>query len=1151
MRKLLVLGFALAALLPFSGGQPAHAAAFTVTKTADTNDGVCDADCSLREAIGAANALPGADSITLPAGTYTLNIPGAGEDANSTGDLDITADLTLTGAGAATTIIDGAALDRVFHIVRWGSLGSTVEISGVTVRNGSADAGGGILNQGTLALDSSTVSGNTAYWGGGLLNEYWHNTYPSSATLTNVTFSGNTAHSGGGMYNSYYTSATLTNVTFSGNSAPLQGGGMYNDPGSSATLANVTFSGNTAYSGGGMYSWGGSSTLTNVTFSGNTGGGMANRATSSTLKNTIVANNIPNDCAGSITSLGHNLIEAAACTIAGDTTGNIIGVDPLLGALADNGGPTQTHALLADSPAIDAGSPDCPPPATDQRGVARPQGPACDIGAFERPPVEGAPARPVITDTDPDSPGNDNSPKVKGNAEANSTVRLYTTSDCTGSAVATGSATTFSSPGLQVSVADESSTTFRATATDSASNVSSCSWSSLTYVEDSTPPAQPTLTDTDPDSPANHNSPKVKGYAEANSTVRLYTTSDCSGSAVATGSATTFSSPGLQVSVADDSSTTLRATATDPAGNVSPCSWSSVTYTEDQTLPNIEDELRADGDCSLREAIQAANTDAAVDACPAGSGADTITLPAGTYTLNIPGAGEDANASGDLDITADLTINGAGAGATIIDGAALDRVFHIVERNRRVGATVEISGVTIRNGSADNAGGILNGGTLALDSSAVSGNSAYSGGGGLLNGTTEGSLASSATLTNVTFSDNTAHVGGGMVNAYYTSSTLTNVTFSGNSSGFQGGGMFNDPYSSSTLTNVTFSGNSSQDGGGMYNYGSTSTLTNVTFSGNTGDTGGLSNSHYSTATLTNVTFSGNHGTYGGGGMFNGRSSSSTLTNVTFSGNSAYRYGGGMFNDGSGSATLTNVTFSGNGLQVPSGSGGGIMDGGGTTLKNTILANNSPNDCAGSITSAGHNLIEAAACTIAGDTTDNIIGVDPLLGPLADNGGSTQTHAPLAGSPAIDAGSPDCPPPATDQRGVARPQGAACDIGAFELEAPAYDFSGFFRPVDNIPTLNLAKAGSAIPVKFSLSGNQGLSIFATAYPKWQKINCDTSVPLDIIEETVTAGSSSLSYDPIADQYVYVWKTDRAWAGTCRQLIVRLNDGADHVANFKFK
>jgi YVTN family beta-propeller protein len=120
-----------------------------------------------------------------------------------------------------------------------------------------------------------------------------------------------------------------------------------------------------------------------------------------------------------------------------------------------------------------------------------------------------------------------------------------------------------------------------------------------------------------------------------------------------------------------------------------------------------------------------------------------------------------------------------------------------------------------------------------------------------------------------------------------------------------------------------------------------------------------------------------------------------------------------------------------------------------------------------------------------------------------------------------------------------------------IEDVVYSFSGFFRPVDNTPTLNLTKAGSAIPVKFSLSGNQGLSILAAGYPKSQNINCDTSTPLDAIEETVTAGSSSLSYDPIADQYVYVWKTEKAWAGTCRQLIVRLNDGIDHVANFKFK
>ena len=115
----------------------------------------------------------------------------------------------------------------------------------------------------------------------------------------------------------------------------------------------------------------------------------------------------------------------------------------------------------------------------------------------------------------------------------------------------------------------------------------------------------------------------------------------------------------------------------------------------------------------------------------------------------------------------------------------------------------------------------------------------------------------------------------------------------------------------------------------------------------------------------------------------------------------------------------------------------------------------------------------------------------------------------------------------------------------------YDFSGFFPPVDNPPVFNSAKAGSAIPTKFSLDGDQGLSIFAAGYPKSQQITCDASATLDGIEETVTAGSSSLSYDASTDQYVYVWKTAKAWANTCRKLIVQLVDGTDHIAYFRFR
>ena len=115
----------------------------------------------------------------------------------------------------------------------------------------------------------------------------------------------------------------------------------------------------------------------------------------------------------------------------------------------------------------------------------------------------------------------------------------------------------------------------------------------------------------------------------------------------------------------------------------------------------------------------------------------------------------------------------------------------------------------------------------------------------------------------------------------------------------------------------------------------------------------------------------------------------------------------------------------------------------------------------------------------------------------------------------------------------------------------YNFTGFFQPVDNLPTLNVVNAGKAIPVKFSLSGNKGLNIFAANSPYTISINCDGSLPQSDIEETVNAGGSSLSYNASTDQYNYVWKTENQWKNTCRQLVVTLNDGSEHRANFKFK
>jgi hypothetical protein len=115
----------------------------------------------------------------------------------------------------------------------------------------------------------------------------------------------------------------------------------------------------------------------------------------------------------------------------------------------------------------------------------------------------------------------------------------------------------------------------------------------------------------------------------------------------------------------------------------------------------------------------------------------------------------------------------------------------------------------------------------------------------------------------------------------------------------------------------------------------------------------------------------------------------------------------------------------------------------------------------------------------------------------------------------------------------------------------YNFAGFFPPISNLPVVNVVNAGRAIPVKFSLSGYKGLNIFAPNSPASGQIVCNSSDPAVTLEDTTTAGGSSLSYDAGADQYIYVWKTDASWAGTCRQLVVQLNDGSIHRADFRFR
>lgn len=156
------------------------------------------------------------------------------------------------------------------------------------------------------------------------------------------------------------------------------------------------------------------------------------------------------------------------------------------------------------------------------------------------------------------------------------------------------------------------------------------------------------------------------------------------------------------------------------------------------------------------------------------------------------------------------------------------------------------------------------------------------------------------------------------------------------------------------------------------------------------------------------------------------------------------------------------------------------------------------------------------------------------------GGTTITYSPASGS-IFNVGTTTVTVTATDDHG----NSASVTFTVTVL----YNFTGFFSPVGNLPILNAVNAGRAIPVKFSLSGNKGLNIFAPNNPYTIAINCSTTDPAADITETVNAGGSTLGYSP--DQYNYVWKTESSWAGTCRQLVVTLNDGSVHRANFKFK
>ena len=457
--------------------------------------------------------------------------------------------------------------------------------------------------------------------------------------------------------------------------------------------------------------------------------------------------------------------------------------------------------------------------------------------------------------------------------------------------------------------------------------------------------------------------------------------------------------------------------------------------------------------CTLRAAVQEAN------ALP---GADTIQLPMGVMALTLAGASEDAAATGDLDVVSGsaLTITGMGVGVSVVDGAGLDRVFQVFS-----GGSLSLSGLTVQNGATSgagdnaNGGNIWNGGILTLTTVRVAMGTASQSGGGVY-----GAPGGGATINGSTIEMNNAVAGRG--GGLYNGATMTVVggVVTGNIAFGAGGGIVHDSFGAMTVTGATISDNTATSGGGVSVQRGTFTLVDSVVSGNVAEDFGGGVSLLGTdvsASITRSTVSANAAaSYGGGidltgmgdepsisltidestisenaaadagGGLAARDAVAEITNSTVSGNVSEHNGGGLATrDHESELTLVHVTLTNNTAEgLP---GGGLGIGAGTvTTRSSILAGNTPADCSTSslpgVISQGQNLSSDGTCGFS--MPADLPGVDPLLGPLQDNGGPTETHDLLPGSPAIN-GAPEPGAPPTDQRGDLRFEPA--DIGAVE------------------------------------------------------------------------------------------------------------------------
>ncbi|QDT44366.1 putative outer membrane protein pmp20 precursor [Gimesia alba] len=1010
---------------------------------------------TLRAAIQEANHLAGSNVIDLAAGTYLLSIAGIDEDLSATGDLDIRDNLTIRGQGVGVTIIDGGALDRIFQVFA----GITLNLENLTITNGaltgSAD-GAALRNSGTTTLSNVEVTGNIAEDSAGGINN------SGLMIIVDSTISNNTAGgSGGGIRNTG--TLELTRSTLFGNSTGRDGGAIFNAGTGTATLSNSTFSGNQADRSGGAIRNTATMNATNNTMTLNSavssGGAISNTGIFN-LQNNLIIDNLAvadTELEGSYTSLGGNLTGLIGSATGFGTSDilNVIDPTPVLDQnLADNGGPTLTHALLLGSVAIDAGI-NANTDALEQRGSTRILGTSVDIGAVE--------FGTFFVNSDLDTIDANPGDGFAADADGNVTLRAAI---------------------MEANALVGDSVIMLGSGTYNLTIIGSGEAAALTGDLDIT---DTTGTLTILGAGSGQTVINAAGLDDRVFDVLSGADLTLEGVTVTGGNAVGESGGGIR----NIGTLTLVNSVVD--GNNAEINAGGI----------LNGLLSQQGILNLNNSVVSNNT--AVDGGGIFNNDQSQVTIVDSEVIGNTASNDGGGFFNDLQGTIDILRSSISDNVAALDGGGL--------YNNDL-AMITINDSKVNNNTANQGGGIFNeeAATLTIARTTVSGNKSTLDGGGIYNdegvvtlndvsiltntadndgGGLYNASAGSVTITNGFFDDNSADRDGGAIANFGISLSLNSTIIRDSEALRNGGGLFNDQEEGSvSLLLTSLINNEAVSGGGIYNQelgNITLDLTDVVSNIATTNGAGIFNTADATLTVQRSTVDGNMAVENGAGIYNEDNAQLNLLSSTVSNNVATGFGGGVYNSSISVADVINATISGNEAVNGAGiynseegsmeitnatvfgnsavTGGGILNAvdGFVSVANTIIAGNSSisagPDVTGDFNSLGTNLIgiQGISTGFADGVNGDLVGsfatpVSPGLGALQDNGGATFTHELLGGSLARDAGN-NFYAPTDDQRGFARlfdgdgNGSLVVDIGAFES---GYIVTGFGDSIDVAP-----------------------------------------------------------------------------------------------------